>query len=64
MLKTESHGDKLNDSYYLPKKEAKFFIMKKMDGEGIIKNGIGIYMFSVFYFESWLVFELKLPEIP
>ena len=36
--------------------------MKKMDGEGIIKNGIVINMFSVFYFEPWLVFELKVPE--
>ena len=59
MLKTESHGDKLNDSYYLPKKEAKFFIMKKMDGEGIIKNGIVINMFSVFYLEPWFTFELN-----
>ena len=59
MLKTESHGDILNDSYYLPKKEAKFFIMKKMDGEGIIKNGIVINMFSVFYLEPWFTFELN-----
>ena len=63
MLKTEGHGDKLNDFYYLPKKEAKFFIMKKMDGEGIIKNGIVINMFSVFYFEPWFTFELKAPEM-
>ena len=62
LLKTEAHGDKLNEFYYLPKKEAKFFIMKKMNGEGIIKNGIVINMFSVFYFELWFVFELTVPE--
>ena len=50
MLKTEVQGDKLNEFYYLPKKEAKFFIMKKMDVEGTIKNRIVINMFSVFYF--------------
>ena len=61
MLKTETHGDKLNDFYYLPKKEAKF-IMKKMDGESIIKSGIVINMFSVFYFEPWFVFKLRVPE--
>ena len=38
--------------------------MKKMDGEGIIKNGIVINMFSAFYFEPWFVFELKVPKIP
>ena len=37
---TEGHVDKLNELYHLPKKEAKFFIMKKMNGVGIIKNGI------------------------
>ena len=34
-----------------------------MNGEGIIKNGIVINMFSVFYIELWLVFELKVPEM-
>ena len=34
-----------------------------MNGEGIIKNGIVINMFSVFYFELWFVFELKVPEM-
>ena len=37
--------------------------MKKMDGEGIIKNGIVIKIFSVFYFELWFVFELKVTEM-
>ena len=62
MLKTEPDGDKLNEFYYLSKKEAKFFIMKKIDGEGIIKNGTVINMFSVFYFEPWFVSELKVPK--
>ena len=64
MLKAEGYDDKLNEFYYLPKKESKFFIMKKMDEEGIIKNGIVINMFSAFYFEPWFVFELKVPKIP
>ena len=34
-----------------------------MDGEGFIKNGKVINMFSVFYFEPWFVFELKVPEM-
>ena len=66
MLKTEAHGDKLNEFYHLPKKEATFFIMKKMDGEGIIKNEIVIYMFSVCVcvcFLTWFVFELKVPKM-
>ena len=63
MLKTEAHSDKSNQFYYLPKKEAKFFIMKKMDGGGVIKNGIVINMFSVFNFELSFVFELKVPEM-
>ena len=63
MSKTKAHGDKSNEFYYLPKKEAKSFIMKKIDGESIIKNGIVANMFSVFYFEPWFVFELKVPEM-
>ena len=57
MLKTQAHGDKLNEFYYLPKKEAKIFVMKKMDGERIIKNGIVINMFSVLYFKYWFIFD-------
>ena len=57
MLKTQAHGDKLNEFYYLPKKEAKTFVMKKMDGERIIKNGIVINMFSVLYFKHWFIFD-------
>ena len=34
-----------------------------MDGEGITKNGKVTNMFSVFYFEPWFVFELKVPEM-
>ena len=34
-----------------------------MDGEGILKNGMVINMFSVFYFEPWFVFELKVPKM-
>ena len=56
MLKAEAHGNKLNEFYYLTKKEAKFFIKQKIDGESIIK-------ISVFYFELWCVFELKVPEL-
>ena len=37
--------------------------MKKADGEGIIKNGTVINMFSMFYFEPWFVFKLKVPEM-
>ena len=37
--------------------------MKKMDGEGVIKTEIIINLFIVFYFEPWLVFELKVPEM-
>ena len=57
MLKTQAHGDKLNEFYYLPKKEAKIFVMKKMDGERIIKNGIVINMFTVLYFKHWFIFD-------
>ena len=63
MLKTQAHGDKLNEFYYLPKKEAKIFVMKKMDGERIIKNGIVINMFSVLYFKPWFIVELKESEM-
>ena len=34
-----------------------------MDGDSITKNGIVINMFSVFYFEPWFVFELKVPKM-
>ena len=37
--------------------------MKKMDGEGFIKNGLVISMFSVFYFEPCFVLKLKVPEM-
>ena len=65
MLNTTAHGDKLNEFYYLPKKEAKFFIIKKIDGEGyyIVKNGVVINMFSLLYFEPWFVFKLKVPDM-
>ena len=56
MLKTQAHGDKLNEFYYLPKKEVKIFVMKKMDGERIIKNGIVVNM-SVLYFKHWFIFD-------
>ena len=56
MLQTEAHGDKLDEFYYLTKKEAKFLIKKKMDGEDIIKNGIVINMFRMFDFEPWFIF--------
>ena len=46
-----------------PKKEANFFISKKMDRGGIIKNGIVINMFSVVCFKPWFVFEFKVPEM-
>ena len=63
MLKTEAHGVKLNEFYYLSKKEAKFFIIKKINRQSIIKNGIVINMFGMFNFEPWFVFELKVSEM-
>ena len=51
------------NSIISPRKKQKFFIMKKMDGESIIKNGIVANMFSVFYFEPRVFFELKVPEM-
>ena len=55
MLTTEAHDDKLNEFFFLPKKEAEFIITKKTNGEGIIKNEIVI--------KCEFIFELKVPEM-
>ena len=55
MLTTEVHDDKLNEFFFLPKKEAEFIITKKINGEGIIKNEIVI--------KCEFIFELKVPEL-
>ena len=34
-----------------------------MDAQDIIKNGIVINMFSMFYFKPWFVFELKVAKM-